>query len=270
MFCPNCGNQMPDTAKFCSKCGTPVGQAPTQNTPAGYRQYAQPPYAQPPYAQPPYAQPQNTPPDVRMVTPNIGLGPDGKYRWIYEMSLFRNPSIFLLVWKIFFFICTGIFAMIVIIDAAEGYMDGERALNTLGIFGIVLGVMTALVGISFLIYAAIMGGKYIAMFEMDENGVNHKQLPAQAKKARGIATAAIVIGMLSNSSSALAGGMAAANTEMYTSFSKTKKVRFYPKRDTIKIRHTLMHNQVYAKPEDFAFVQDYILRRVPDSAKPKM
>ena len=256
-FCPNCGNQMPDEAKFCPKCGSAVGQRNPQAP------------AQPVSHQPQYAQPQNVPPDVRMVTPNIGLGPDGKYRWIYEMSLFKNPSIFLLVWKIFFFICLGIFAMIVIIDAAEGYMDGERALNTLGIFGIVMGVMTALVWISFLIYAAIMGGKYVAMFEMDENGVNHKQLPKQAKKAMGIAAAAILIGMLSHSNSAVIGGIAATNTEMYTSFSKTKKVRFYPKRDTIKISHLLMHNQVYAKPEDFDFVQNYILQRVPDSAKPK-
>ena len=32
----------------------------------------------------------------------------------------------------------------------------------------------------------------------------------------------------------------------------------------------LKHNQVYAKPEDFSFVQNYILGRVPDSAKPNM
>ena len=34
----------------------------------------------------------------------VTLGNDGKYRWTYEMSLFKNPTIFLLIWKIFFFI----------------------------------------------------------------------------------------------------------------------------------------------------------------------
>ncbi len=250
---------MPDEAMFCPNCGSAVGQRQPQSS-----------YNQPPYTESQFAQLQNTPPDVRMVTPNIGLGPDGKYRWIYEMSLFRNPSVFLLVWKIFFFICIGIFVMMTIINAAEGNLDGKTALNMLGILGIVLGIMTALVVISFLIYAAIMGGKYSAMFEMDENGIHHRQLPKQAKKAMGIAAAAIIIGMLSNSTSTMAGGIAAANSEMYTSFAKTKKVRFYPKRDTIKIRHTLMHNQIYAKPEDFDFVRNYILKRVPDSAKPNM
>ena len=32
---------------------------------------------------------------------------DGKYRWSYAMSLYKNPTIFLLVWKIFFFILSS-------------------------------------------------------------------------------------------------------------------------------------------------------------------
>ncbi len=261
-FCTHCGTQMPDEAAFCPNCGSAVGQRMPQPR-------IRPADNQPQYTQPQYTQPQDAPPDVRMVTPNIGLGPDGKYRWIYEMNLFRNPSIFLTVWKIFFFICIGIFVMMTVIQAFEGDLDGKAVLDTLRICGVVTGVMTALVVVSFLIYAAIMGGKYIVMFEMDENGVNHRQLPRQAKKAMGIAAAAFVIGMLSNRTSTMASGFAAANTEMYTSFAKTKKVRFYPRRDVIKIRHTLNRNQIYAKPEDFGFVQDYILRRVPDGAKPK-
>ena len=257
-FCTNCGTQMPDGSLFCPNCGNAVGQRIPQSQ------------TQPQSEQPPYAAPQDAPPDVTMVTPNIGLGPDGKYRWIYEMSLFRNPSLFVTVWKIFFFVCIGLFVMMALIQVFEGDLDGEAALNLLGICGIVLGVMTALVVISFLIYAAIMGGKYIAMFEMDENGIMHRQLPKQAKKAIGIASAAFVIGMLSNSTSGMASGFAASNTEMYTSFSKTKKVRFDPHHDTIRIRHTLNRNQIYAKPEDFGFVQNYILGRVPDSAKPNM
>ena len=35
MYCPNCGNQLADGAKFCPKCGKPVGQAPqTPQAPA--------------------------------------------------------------------------------------------------------------------------------------------------------------------------------------------------------------------------------------------
>ena len=32
MFCPKCGNELPENAKFCVKCGTPVPSAPTKQT----------------------------------------------------------------------------------------------------------------------------------------------------------------------------------------------------------------------------------------------
>lgn len=45
MFCENCGNQIPDTAIFCTKCGAKVGEAETEvsiNRPIQSDQPAQP------------------------------------------------------------------------------------------------------------------------------------------------------------------------------------------------------------------------------------
>ena len=239
MFCSECGCQMPDFARFCPRCGRAVRlNQPQFNA-------------------------------ETKVTPNIILGSDGKFRWIYEMSLFKNPTIFVMIWKIFFFVVLGIFAFILLIDLINGDLDGEAALNLLKIFGYFVLGMTALVGISFLIYAAIMRGKYIVLFTMDEYGINHEQIPTQAKKAQGIADAAKLIGMLTGSHTAVTGGLAASGTSMYTAFSNTRKVRFSPRRDLIRIRQMLFRNQIYAKREDFGFVQSYILARVPDKAKPK-
>ena len=238
---------MPDAARFCPKCGMTVDGIASRDIKQDQPQFSA----------------------GTKVTPNIILSDDGKYRWIYEMSMFKNPTIFVMIWKIFFFIVLGIFAFIMFIDLINGDLDGETALNTLKIFGYFVLGMTALVAISFLIYAAIMGGKYIVLFTMDEDGINHEQVPIQAKKARGIADAAILISLLTGSHSTLTSGLAAANTSMYTAFSKTRKVRFSPRRDLIRIRQMLFRNQIYAKPEDFDFVQSYILARVPDKAKPK-
>ena len=38
----------------------------------------------------------------------VTLYPDGKYRWVYEMNLYTNPTILFLVLKIFFWICFGL------------------------------------------------------------------------------------------------------------------------------------------------------------------
>ena len=185
---------------------------------------------------------------------------DGKYRWVYEVNLFTDPTIFLLVWKIFFFIFLGVFGVIMISDAVQ-WSDfyPDRLLYDLKFLGYFLFGMTTVVGIACLIYAAVMGGKYCVLFEMDEKGVNHQQTPRQAKKARKLAAVTALAGAASGNLTAAGVGMNAARTEMYSEFSKVRKVKAYPRRHLIKVNGLLEHNQVYAAKEDFAFVRDYIV-----------
>ena len=53
-------------------------------------------------------------------------------------------------------------------------------------------------------------------------------------------------------------GMNAARTEMYSDFSRVRRVKAYPRRGLIKVNGLLQRNQVYAAPEDFAFVREFI------------
>lgn len=248
MNCPNCGSPLTETEFFCSSCGSPVLETPQKQsrTPADKAPMK----------------------EGERVTPNITRGQDGKYRWIYSMSLFKNPTMFVLVWKIFFFIILGIFAFMLIIDLIEGSLDTEVFLNMLKFLGYFILGMTALVVISFLIYAAIMGGKYIVMFTMDENGINHEQVPTQAKKARKIGEAAVIASLLAGNRGGLSAGMAASKTSMYSDFSRVRKIKPCPRRHLIKIRQTISNNQVYAAPEDYDFVLDFITQRV-GSMSPK-
>lgn len=189
----------------------------------------------------------------------ITLGDDGKYRWVYEMSLFRNPTVFCLVWKIFFFIILGIFSFVMIVDAIE-WSDffPDRFLNNLKFFAYFLIGMTALTAIGYGIYALIMGGKYIVEFEMDEQGVLHRQIAFQAEKAKKIAKATMAGGLASGRLTTVGVGMNAQRTEMYSEFSTVRKVKAYPRRHLIKVNGLLAHNQVYVAKEDFEFVENYV------------
>ena len=189
----------------------------------------------------------------------VTLCDDGKYRWTYEINLFKNPTFFLLVWKILFFIFLGVFAVVNISDFIK--WGADKALENLPILGYLLLGMTAVVGLGYLIYAAIMGGKYIVEFEMDEKGVLHKQTAFQAKKAKKLARATMMAGAASGRIGTVGAGMNAQRTEMYSDFSKVRKMKAYPRRDLIKVNERLEHNQVYAAKEEFEFVKNYIASR---------
>ena len=190
---------------------------------------------------------------------SITLGKDGKYRWRYEMSLFKNPTVFLLVWKILFFAALCIFTVVFISDACQpSSYRGELMLDSLKFFGYFLLGMTAVTVLGYVIYAAIMGGKYIVDFEMDERGVWHRQAPDQAKKARKIGAITSALGAASGRPSTAAAGINATRTEKYSEFDKVKSVKAYPRRNIIKVNAPFNKNQVYVCKEDFDFVLDYI------------
>ncbi|MBO4262955.1 MAG: hypothetical protein J5903_04145, partial [Clostridia bacterium] len=49
----------------------------------------------------------------------VVLYEDGVYRWKYELSLYKNPDVFLSVWKIFLFIFLGVFLAVMTADAVR-------------------------------------------------------------------------------------------------------------------------------------------------------
>lgn len=190
----------------------------------------------------------------------VTLCEDGKYRWKYSLNLFKNYSVFFLVWKIFFFIFAAIFVVMTVADASrfdDFYPDrlvGNLKFSLYFIIG-----MTVISLLGYLIYAARMGGKYTVEFEMDEKGILHRQTPAQAKKARQLGGMTAALGAATGNLTAAGVGMNAQRTEMYSDFSRVKKVKGYPSRGLIKVNETLSHNQVYVQKEDFEFVKNYII-----------
>lgn len=189
---------------------------------------------------------------------NIKKSADGKYRWRYEMSLFKNPTIFILVYKILFFIFLGIFLFTTIIDTISNGFSLESLSGSAKVFGIIFAVMTAITVLGYLLYAAIMGGKYIVDFTMDENGVLHEQTPAQAKKAKKLGALTATLGAVSGRPSVAGAGINSTRTKMYSDFKKVKKIKAYPRRGVIKLNAPFNKNQVYASKEDFEFVLEYI------------
>ncbi len=193
----------------------------------------------------------------------VTRGPDGKYRWVHETNLYRNPVFLFLIWKIFFFVWLAIAAFVLALSVpGRNAWENFRSLG-MGMVG-VLAFLAVLVAISYYIYALFMGGRYCVLFEMDTKGVTHTQVARQFRRARRLGILAALAGIATGKPGIIgAGVLASTRDSMHTKFNKVNSVKVKRKRYTIKLRSSLlMHNQVYTAPEDFEFVVGFIAERV--------
>ena len=252
MFCPNCGNQIPDGAKFCNRCGAAAEYVPEA-----------PGAAETPLAG---AGTPETDDVLERPTPNIQLCSDGVYRWFYPFDMLKNPNILFTVWNVEAIAFGAIYLLVLLINLIGDSLYGmEGFLELTKGFAIMLLVFLVIGVIAYLILAAMFGWRYLVIFEMDEKGVLHKQMPPQFEKVEAITW----IGLLAARTPATAGAalLAGSKSESYVSFDKLRKVLVQRRRHTIKVNERLEHSQVYAAPEDFDFVLNYILAHTPDTVK---
>ena len=189
---------------------------------------------------------------------NITMCYDGKYRWVYELDMYKSPVIIKEVWRAM--LVAGVIVLAILF--AINIMDGDL-METLQFVAqaaaILFGIFLVLSIIGYLVFAYIIGGKYCVVFEMDEEGINHKQHDKHVKKSELAGAITVLAGLAGGNLSTVGTGiLAASRTSMLTSFDDVKELEILPKEHLIRLNETLSRNQVYAEDEDFAFVANYI------------
>ncbi|MCR5439207.1 MAG: hypothetical protein K6F01_07240 [Selenomonas sp.] len=193
----------------------------------------------------------------------IQQGKDGIYRWVYELNLYTNPTIFFLVSKIFLGIGLGLFFFIQVLVMIEDGFQLDQLLDSIVMLAAGFVGILVLVAVGYLVYAFIMGGKYCVLFEMDERGVKHTQLPHQVKKAKVIGMLAVMTGAAAGNLTAMGSGLlAASHSSTYSEFSKVKSLEILRKRNAIKLNEPMNYNQIYVDDDNFDFVLKFIQTRV--------
>jgi len=190
-----------------------------------------------------------------------------KYRWTYEMSLFKNPTVFVATAKAMgIAVAITIFIIGLISLFADGFSaDSFRFVGELVL--ILGGIFAVLLVLGYLLYAAIMGGSVIVHFTMDEKEIVFVQDKKQSKKAETIGTAAMIMGTLAHNRGAVSAGYAASSRMTSTvEFDRVKKVTVDKKHSVIKIR-SIGWDHVYADGADFDFVAGWIRSHVPEAAE---
>ncbi len=190
-----------------------------------------------------------------------------RYRWQYQMSLYRKPGIFLNTAKVIL-IALAITLLILGIGVliADGFdKDSFRFLGRLAL--ILLGICAVLLVLGYLLYAVVMGGYYVVDFTMDGKQLIHAQTPKQAKKAEKISQAAVIMGALARNRGAMSAGMLSAGRSVsVTEFARVTKVVANRRQSVIKL-WSRGWNEVYADGPDFDFVENWIRTHVPETVE---
>lgn len=122
----------------------------------------------------------------------------------------------------------------------------------------------------YLIAASSKGFKYCVLFEMDEQGVLHKELPKSLKKTQALSALTVIAGLAAKRPGTVGAGLlAASRSSLSSSFERVKSVKVLRFYHTIKVNETFAKNQIYAEKADFDFVLGYILEHVSDKAAKK-
>ncbi len=186
----------------------------------------------------------------------VRLCSDGKYRWVYEMNMLKNPTIFFTVLKVMM-ISLGIVWLFGLVIGI-GNMSLDYFLFWTKLTGIMIGIFFVLTIIGVLITAAVLG-KYVVLFEMDEKEVTHIQMPRQVKKAEVIGLITALVGAMAKSPTTIgAGVLATAKTKSTSEFVNVRRVKARRRFNLIKVNQLFDKNQVYVADEDFDFVYNYI------------
>lgn len=194
-------------------------------------------------------------------TARIQLCPDGKYRWSYEVNLWKNPSIFLDLMKVFGVIMLGMWLLVaIIVPLFDGHLRWHRVVDTSATFIWVLIAVLVLCLIGYVISGLVSGGRYAAFFIMDEETVTHQRMQKEVKRTQVIAA----INMMIDADSSAPAILAAAQSPFITPFKRVRKIKAIRRRHLIKVDELLTKNRIYVEdPEDYEFVLRYISERCP-------
>ena len=235
MNCPKCGKKSPEESRFCEYCGASLAEK-LPNKEVIYQK------------------------SIQQVSPGVVMGMDGVMRWVYEMNMWKNPTLVITIWKVLLLAALAPALLVFFLNLGDGIVSAFLAFFK--IIAIVAGIVTLLMLLAYPLVAIMNGGKYCVMFEMDDKCVKHIQMQQQFKKSQILAMIVSLAGMLTGSAQTAGAGLLSGSKQSTLSrFEKVKSVTVIEKRHVIYVNENLTKNQIYADTVDFAFISNAIINR---------
>lgn len=207
-----------------------------------------------------------TPADSR-----VKLYPDGKYRWIYEVPMLKNPSILIDVYKVLGISFGIVWLFNVLLAGCEDGLNFKNLWSLTSGFLVLYLVFLVIGYVAYFIVAWYYGWKYIVLFTLDEKQVVHQQMPRQTEKAKVLGALTALLGAAAGKPGVMGTGVLSASRTSSTSVLANVS-RLIPRRrlHLIKVNQLLNKNRVFVPDEDFEFVYDFLCQHCPKAKKKEL
>ena len=233
MICPKCTQKSPVDSLFCEHCGAPLDEK--LSTPQVIYQQS-----------------------TQQVSHGVTMGEDGVLRWVYEMNMWKYPTLVITIWKVLLLTAFAPALLLFFLTLGDGI--GSALLAFINVMGIVVVIVTGLMLLAYPLVAILNGGIYCVIFEMDDRCIKHIQMQKQFQKNQVLALIGSLAGVMTGNIQAIAAGMLAGSKQSSLSrFEKVTSITVNEKRHVIYINEKFSRNQVYADSADFAFVKNRII-----------
>lgn len=179
-------------------------------------------------------------------SPELTLGDDGVYRWLYRMDMSQNKSMLYLLMKCFAWICAGAFAIWVFL-LIKGH-DMDILPKSILIFILATAAVEGLVWLGFQIARSVMKDTYELRYEMDDNRIILYQSRENMERRK-------------------SGGKPQAS-DLYSEapYNAVLSLKAHPEWDMIDLVVIGGKFQVYVRKKDFDTVLNFIRDRIPSHA----
>lgn len=200
--------------------------------------------------------------DVRFTHPV--LCPDGKYRWVFDIYMLKNPSILFDVYWVLLISFGIVWLIVMMMGGCAGHMKLADVWGITKGFLLLTAVFFVIGYVAYFFVAWNYGWKYSVLFIMDEKQVVHKQLPGTEGKARAIGKLTALAGAAGGKAGMVGMGILVANrTSMTTSLDSVRRLVACRRMNLIKVNGLFSRNRVYVADEDFDFVYEFLSQHCP-------
>ncbi len=173
-----------------------------------------------------------------------------KIQWQISVPIFRN-TVILKQLGLAIGIPFGLVALVI------GLSSGKN-MDTL--YG--LGLIAALLFLTWFFIMAVYRGKYEAEFVLDGKGILCRTQAKQAKKNRVINTLTVILGLLTGKPAAAGAGMLAqSRQEVFLRWNRVTRVNYKPKNRTILLRGGWTENiALFCADENYEQIEAFVRR----------